>query len=249
MPPPTVEGMGLENLNLQARDPQRTGEFWAAALGLVETGMIGPDFEGRLDLGGGVRIDLCIDRVSDAPPPGWRLHPDLLGGPPQEQAAVVERLLGLGATHLDIGQGDVPWVVLADPDGNPFCVMEERAAFRDTGPIAALPLDSADPERDGALYAALTGWVRAEGVAPVTLRHPSLRGPLLELCPEPEPKVRQNRTHLDVSPEPGGPDQAGLVELALSLGATRSTAPWARGLPWVVMHDTSGNEFCVLGDR
>src|SRR5699024_2428485 len=119
--------------------------------------------------------------VAHPPPPGWRLHLDLLGGDHQEQAAVVERLLGLGATRVDIGQGEVPWVVLADPDGNAFCVMEERSAYRDTGPIAALPLDSANPEREAGFYAALTGWVPMDGAEFVTLRHPSGTGPLLEL--------------------------------------------------------------------
>ncbi|GAA5158912.1 VOC family protein [Ornithinimicrobium tianjinense] len=240
--------MRLENIVMQARDPQVTGRFWERALGLT-TSDPGTDglYEGRLAVGE-IWIDVCIERVEAPPPPGWRLHLDLLGGDGQAQDEVVERLLGLGARHLDIGQRDVPWVVLADPDGNAFCVMEERDAYRDTGPIAALPLDSADPERDGALYAALTGWVPVVGVAPVSLRHPSLHGPLLELCPEPAPKVRQNRTHLDVRPDPDGPDQQGLVELALSLGASRSTEPWAQGHPWVVMQDTSGNEFCVLGD-
>ncbi len=248
VPATNVDDMVLENINVQARDPQRTGEFWACALGLVDAGMSEPDlFEGRLELGD-FWLDLCIERVPDPPPPSWRLHLDLLGGDAEEQAAVVERLLGLGATRADIGQGDVPWVVLADPDGNAFCVMDQRPAYRNTGPIAALPLDSADPERDGAFYAALTGWVPAQGIGPVSLRHPSLRGPLLELCPEPEPKIRQNRTHLDVRPEPGGPDQAGLVELALSLGATRATEDWAQGQPWVVLRDPSGNELCVLSD-
>ena len=173
--------MRLENIVMQARDPVTTGRFWSAALGLVDAGPTSPgDYEGRLVLDGGLWIDLCIEPVPHAPPPGWRLHLDLLGG--AEQEAVVARLLGLGATRLNIGQGDVPWVVLGDPDGNAFCVMEERDAYRDTGPVAALPLDSADPERDAELYAALTGWVPADGVAPVTLRHPSLRGPLLELC-------------------------------------------------------------------
>lgn len=241
--------MSLENINMQARDPQRTGEFWAGALGLVDGGLDADGvWEGRLDLGA-FWLDLCIDPVPHAPPPGWRLHLDLLGGNGADQAAVVERLLALGATHLDIGQGAVPWVVLADPDGNAFCVMEEREAYRDTGPIAALPLDSADPERDAAFYAALTGWVPAQGIGLVTLRHPSGTGPLLELCPEPAPKVRQNRTHLDVRPEPGGPDQAGMVEQALALGATRATEDWAHGQPWVVLRDPSGNELCVLSDR
>ncbi|ROR95649.1 hypothetical protein EDD28_0210 [Salana multivorans] len=231
----------LENIVLQARDPVTTGAFWSAALGLADLTLEADLYEGRLTVGE-MWLDLCIERVDEAPPPGWRLHLDLAGG--QRQEEVVERLVGLGARRLDIGQGDVPWVVLADPDGNAFCVMEERPAYRDTGPIAALPLDSSDPERDAALYQAVTGWVRAEGVGPVTLRHPSLRGPLLELCPEPGPKLRQNRMHLDVRPEPGG--QAELVELALANGAVRAAEPWALGHPWVVLRDTSGNELCVL---
>ncbi|WP_130014838.1 VOC family protein [Serinicoccus sediminis] len=239
--------MRLENIVMQARDPQAAGRFWSAALGLVDLGPGDPDDdEGRLSLGDDVWLDVCIERVAEPPPPGWRLHLDLLGGAQQQE--VVERLLGLGATRADIGQGEVPWVVLADPDGHPFCVMEEGAAYSGTGPVAALPLDSADPERDAELYAALTGWVPARGVGPVTLRHPSLRGPLLELCPEPGPKVRQNRTHLDVRPTPDGPDQRGVVELALSLGASLAADDWAQGHPWTVMRDPSGNEFCVLAD-
>jgi hypothetical protein len=51
-----------------------------------------------------------------------RLHLDLrpVGGSHQ---AEVERLIGLGARAADIGQGEVPWVVLADPEGNEFCVL------------------------------------------------------------------------------------------------------------------------------
>lgn len=238
--------MVFENVNLQARDPERTGEFWTGALGLEPFTATEDLFEGRMTLADDLWLDICIDRVHDPPPPGWRLHLDLLGGTAQDE--VVERLLGLGARRVDIGQGDVPWVVLTDPDGNAFCVMEERAAYRDTGPIAALPLDSADPERDSLLYQAITGWLPADGVGPVCLRHPSLRGPLLELCPEPAPKQRQNRTHLDVRPEGGGQTQADLVEIAVSHGATRATEEWAQGHSWIVMRDTSGNEFCVLGD-
>ncbi|MGZ6798077.1 MAG: VOC family protein, partial [Nocardioidaceae bacterium] len=49
-----------------------------------------------------------------------RLHIDLR---PQNQAAEVARLEALGATRVDIGQGETTWVVLADPDGNEFCVL------------------------------------------------------------------------------------------------------------------------------
>ena len=53
-----------------------------------------------------------------------RLHLDFR---PDDQPAEVQRLLELGATRVDVGQGDVPWVVLADPEGNEFCVLGARS--------------------------------------------------------------------------------------------------------------------------
>jgi predicted enzyme related to lactoylglutathione lyase len=53
-----------------------------------------------------------------------RLHIDLN---PDDQQAEVARLEGLGARRVDIGQGDVAWVVMADPEGNEFCVLTPRA--------------------------------------------------------------------------------------------------------------------------
>jgi hypothetical protein len=161
---------------------------------------------------------------------------------------VVERLLGLGARHLDIGQGDAPWVVLGDPEGNPFCVMESRPAYVGTGAVAALPLDSADPARDAAFWSWLTGWTAVAGVEPRSLRHPSGRGPLLELCPESAPKgASKNRMHLDVRLESGDdPDgiSAGIVER----GGRELHPDWGV-LPWRLFADPSGNEFCVLPAR
>ncbi len=55
-----------------------------------------------------------------------RLHLDLAPPPDGDQQAEVERLVALGATRLDIGQGEVSWVVMADPDGNEFCVLTPR---------------------------------------------------------------------------------------------------------------------------
>jgi hypothetical protein len=55
-----------------------------------------------------------------------RLHIDLAPGPGDEQAAEVARLESLGARQVDVGQGDVRWVVLADPEGNEFCVLTPR---------------------------------------------------------------------------------------------------------------------------
>ena len=55
-----------------------------------------------------------------------RLHIDLAPGPDDDQAAEVARLEALGATRVDIGQGEQPWVVMADPEGNEFCVLTPR---------------------------------------------------------------------------------------------------------------------------
>ena len=53
-----------------------------------------------------------------------RLHIDLA---PDDRDAEVERLVNMGARHVDVGQGDdVTWIVLADPEGNEFCVLRAR---------------------------------------------------------------------------------------------------------------------------
>jgi hypothetical protein len=60
-----------------------------------------------------------------------RLHLDLAPGPDGDQAAEVARLKGLGAVAVDVGQRDVSWEVLADPEGNELCVLTARPSFRE----------------------------------------------------------------------------------------------------------------------
>ncbi|GEP35914.1 hypothetical protein NSZ01_36820 [Nocardioides szechwanensis] len=235
--------MYLENLVFDAVDPQLLGRFWETALGCEQLTDEPAGYETRLTVEGGPVLDLCFQRVPEAPTDPPRLHLDLVGG--AGQGDVVERLLGLGARHLDIGQGDVPWVVLADPAGNPCCVMEERATYADTGPIAALPLDSADPERDAQFWSWLTGWTESPRLAPRSLRHPSMKGPLLELCSEPSPKgPAKNRLHLDVRLE-AGDDPDGVAAGIAERGGHELHPGWGE-LPWRSYADPSGNEFCVL---
>lgn len=235
--------MHLENVVIDAVDPQLVGRFWEAALGCEQLTDEAEGYETRLAVPDGPVLDLCFSRVPEPASTSPRLHLDLLGG--EQRDEVVKRLLALGATHLDIGQVDVPWVVLADPEGNPFCVMEERAAYSGTGPIAALPLESADPDHDAAFWAWLTGWVDAPGVAPRTLRHPSRRGPLLELTPQREAKgAAKNRIHLDVRLEPG--DDADAVAAGIAERGGREIDLGQGPLPWRTYADPSGNELCVL---
>ncbi|RKR76679.1 VOC family protein [Frondihabitans australicus] len=69
---------------------------------------------------------LCFVKVDDPKTVKNRLHIDLASWPDDDQEAEVQRLLDRGATRVDVGQGDVSWVVLADPEGNEFCVLTPR---------------------------------------------------------------------------------------------------------------------------
>jgi hypothetical protein len=223
--------MRIENIVWDARDPRRLGRFWAAAVG-AETMTNEPDtVEVRLRLTDEFFLDLCFQRVASPSTSPVRLRPGLAGGTPYDES--VQRLLDLGAEHGE---------VLADPEGNPFRVMEERDVDRHAGPIAALTLDSADPDRDIVFWAAITGWVPAAGPSDTAkLRHPSGVGPVLELCHEPGPKRGKSRLHLDVRREVGDSE---VVERLPERGATPLSNPG--DLPWLVFADPSGNEFCVL---
>ena len=55
-----------------------------------------------------------------------RVHFDLAPPAHGDRQSEVDRLVSLGATRIDIGQGEVSWVVMADPDGNEFCVLTPR---------------------------------------------------------------------------------------------------------------------------
>ncbi|WP_436798980.1 VOC family protein [Micromonospora fulviviridis] len=103
---------------------QEVGYFWSEALGwpLVwdqdqETAIRSP-FGGPKITWGGPPL---MPRTGKQ-----RLHLDLVPPVDGDQQAEVDRLLSLGATRIDIGQGDVSWVVMADPDGNEFCVLPAR---------------------------------------------------------------------------------------------------------------------------
>ena len=120
--------------------------FWAAALGWVvarqdadEVDVEPPGF----DYPGPAVLPLVFLTVPEPKTGKNRVHLDLASTSAEHQEALVRRVRELGATPLDIGQGDVPWVVLADPEGNEFCVLEPRPVYRDTGPVAAVVVDSA----------------------------------------------------------------------------------------------------------
>jgi hypothetical protein len=106
---------------MDARDPVALGHWWADALGWVVVNEDAQEFEIRPAPD---RVPGLLFELVPEPKVGKnRLHLDFR---PVDQDAEVQRLLGMGATRADIGQGDVSWVVLADPEGNEFCVLSGR---------------------------------------------------------------------------------------------------------------------------
>ena len=113
----------IQSLCIDTADPARLAEFWEAALGwrrttAEEEEVVLEPPEGSSE--DGIVPDLLFLKVDDARMVKNRLHLDLR---PADQAAEVARLEALGARRVSVGQGDVTWVVMADPDGNEFCVL------------------------------------------------------------------------------------------------------------------------------
>lgn len=100
-------------------DPEASAAFWCAALGYRETER---DDTGVAIAGHPAAPTILLLRAADAKRDKTPVHLDL-SPVDTDQAAEVERLVGLGAKRIDIGQGDPSWVVLADPSGIEFCVM------------------------------------------------------------------------------------------------------------------------------
>jgi predicted enzyme related to lactoylglutathione lyase len=113
----------IQCLCIDTADPAGLAAFWQSVLGWRlstegDEAVLEPPEGSKED---GVAPDLLFLRVPEEKAGKNRLHLDLR---PEDQAAEVARLEGLGARRADVGQGpDVSWVVMADPDGNEFCVL------------------------------------------------------------------------------------------------------------------------------
>ena len=111
----------LEQVVVDAHDPHALAAWWREALGWAVVDEDADEVEIRASedrLPG-----ILFGRTDDAKPTNNRLHFDFR---PDDQDAEVQRLVGLGARRIDIGQGEQTWVVLADPEGNEFCVLRSR---------------------------------------------------------------------------------------------------------------------------
>ncbi|GAA1050653.1 VOC family protein [Arthrobacter russicus] len=241
----------LVQVNFKAGDDSALGRFWAEALswGISSEGPGVSNLE-PLGFNWPDPAAVCIDLVTVPDPEtvAYRAHLDLNSSSTADQAELVARLVQLGATAVDVGQGEVPWTVLADPEGNLFCVLEPRELYQAAGPIAAVVVDCADPRAMARFWGEAMDWTLHELSDDLArFRSSAGVGPYLEFIRRPEPLQGVGRVHLDLLPY-AGDDQAVEVARLKALGA--SAADVGQGeVPWTVLADPEGNEFCVLSPR
>jgi len=240
----------LGQIAVNGQDESAVGRFWAEALGwsvsseepgvtnVEPAGFAYPD-----------PVAVCIDILAVPEPKTVknRVHIDLATTSVAHQVGLVARLQALGATSADVGQGDVPWTVMADPEGNEFCVLDSH--YQDTGPIAAVVADCMDPRAMARFWGEAMDWTLHQ----VNDDHAVLRsaqgvGPYLEFLRTPDTKTVKNRVHLDLRPYPGD-DQAAEVARLRALGATDIDVGQGDDVSWTCLADPEGNEFDFLTPR
>jgi predicted enzyme related to lactoylglutathione lyase len=233
----------LVALCIDANHPLRLARFWSGLLGWEMAGVL----EGAIallppdDTGFLIRF-----------PPTQRqkavqnqMHFDLTSTSLRDQAETVARALELGGRHIDVGQRpEEGHVVLADPEGNEFCVIEPGNKFlAECGFIGALACDGS--QQAGYFWSEALGWPLVWDQDQETAIRSPHGGPKITWGGPPlMPKTGRNRLRFDLAPSPDG-DRRTEIERLVALGATRIDSGQGE-IGWV-MADPDGNEFCVRG--
>ncbi|GAA1940286.1 VOC family protein [Kitasatospora viridis] len=175
-----------------------------------------------------------------------RVHFDLTSTSPEDQQRTVARALDLGGHHLDVGQlPEEGHVVLADPDGNEFCVIAPGNKFlADTGVIGAL---SCDGTREvGYFWSAALRWPLVwDQDEETAIQSPTGGTKITWGGPPVAPKTGPNRLYFDLR-LPDGADWEAELDRLISLGATRAdTGEGAGEGGRALLLDPDGNEFSV----
>jgi predicted enzyme related to lactoylglutathione lyase len=251
-------GMALriESFTFDARDPMALATWWSEAIGWVIC----------YESDDGVEVNLCerLDPDGGHPYPELsfvgdgqhgegqeKIHLDLNSFSTADQEATVERLLAMGAARGDVGQAaDAPFTVLADPEGNHFCVLDPRPEYAHLGSVAGFTVAAHDAQSLKDVWAAATGWAVTRDDADYVVLTPADGGAPIEIITRPTMPRRDDkvRIHLDVAPGEHD-DQAEAVDRLLALGARRADIGQTGDETWVVLADPEGNEFCVLSPR
>ncbi len=237
----------LTTLTFDANDALGLARFWAAASHWEITDESDEGVE--LHPTDGTSFSFDFIGVPESKTGKNRIHPELVCESLGHRTEMVDRLVALGARPVDVGQPqDAEHVVLADPEGNEFCVLLRGDFFATTGLLGALAFEPAHPAV-GYFWSEAIGWpIVYDQNGDTAVRDPSGHGPFITFGPPVhKEKTTKNRLHLDIAPLEGE-DQATEVERLIGHGASRVDIGQG-DVPWVVMADPEGNEFCVLTPR
>ncbi|MFE7808661.1 VOC family protein [Streptomyces sp. NPDC057430] len=240
----------LHALCFDANDPERLSRFWAEFLAWKIT----DDPDDGIVLRPGDDTGFLIRFLPAREPKAEQnpLHFDLTSTSDEDQRQTVARALELGARHIDIGQSpDDGHVVLADPEGNEFCVIEPGNAFlAECGFIGALACDGS--QEVGYFWSRALGWPLVWDQDQETAIRSPHGGPKVTWGGPPLMHMTgRARLRFDLAPPADG-DQHAEVERLLSLGATRrdGATRTGTGAPApVLLADPDGQEFRVLPPR
>lgn len=234
----------LVALCVDANEPLRLARFWAAALRWT----IADEANDAVSLvpTDGTSFGILFVPVPDTKSSQNRIHLDLTTASIEDQQESVRSLVELGARHIDIGQRpDEGHVVLADPEGNEFCIIEPNNSFlAGCGRLGAINCDGT--QAVGYFWSQALGWPLVwDQDGETAIRASDGTGPLITWSGPPLiPKVGKNRLHLHIGPLEGV-DRRSEVDRLVALGATRIDNDQGVDVDWVVMADLEGNEFCV----
>jgi catechol 2,3-dioxygenase-like lactoylglutathione lyase family enzyme len=225
---------GLLTLTFDAHDPARLAEFWAALLGRKVVREPG----GALLPGDDTQVGLRFVAADSEQAGPDRVHLHLTSTTSEDQTRTVATALELGATHLDVGQlPEEEHVVLADPEGNPLCVIEAGNSFlADCGFLGELACDGT--REVGLFWAEALGWPLVwDEDGETAIQSPRGGTKVAWGGPPVAPKRGRNRQRFDLTSR----DVAAEVDRLVTLGATRL----GERDGGVELADPDGNEFGV----
>jgi hypothetical protein len=236
-------GLTPDTLTFDCADPVRVAGFWAGATNfhLADKDPQGSFVQDR----SGRTAGLFFQPVPEPKAIKNRVHLDLR--PTETMAEEVARLQMLGAHELSfVQERDTFWTVLADIEGNEFCVLRgpEEGSERTEPGIDSVVIDSDDWKRVADFWMeALDYREHAIGEKGIEIVGTRDGDPMLSFVHVPEPKTVKNRIHLDTRPDTS---MASEVSRMKTLGAREFAYVSEEESFWTVMKDPEGNEFCVL---
>lgn len=235
----------LHSLVVDCVQPDALASWWSQALEWPVTDraadrvVVAPEPEGP-DLA----LPLVFTGTDELPPGKNRMHLDLASRSDAHQLDLVDRLRTMGAVEVDVGQRDVAWAVLADPEGNECCVLPPDARFDTPGALEAITIDARRPGVLAHFWAWALGWhIESTSRFVAQLRHPSGAPPALDLVAVDTPPEHRDTFHLALASD--GTDRDAFVSALVRAGGAVVDASAAA----TVLADPEGNAFHVLADR